>query len=188
MAINGGPKFNRRVGDTRRPEETDEEILDLIRDAKSDQEKAHLIVLYQINRNLIQNTNLTVDIVSRLQDQEKQMQAHRDLVTKGAGAWRALAFSLAGIGVMASYIWLGTAADVKNVMRENAEHAQAIGELRTNTPISREADKRLTLLEKAMAEVTGLQLDNRQRLTDLELSFRRVLEITAVNRVTRPPK
>lgn len=173
----------RRSADGLEPDNTDEEILNLIRKAKDDDQKGHLVVLYQVNRNQVKIATLLSEVVNRLEEQETETKKYRELVSRGTGAWRALALTMVAvvglfgaIGAMAGYIWFGTVDELKKVIRENAEQEVRIGRLETNTPISREADKRLTILENNSKDVIGNQIDNRQRLGELERAFTRLLE------------
>lgn len=187
-------EMHRRQADAHDPDKTDEEILALIRDAKNDEVKGHLIVLYQINRSHIKMATLLSEVVNRLETQEKETKEHRDLVTKGIGAWRAIAISMAGFvlllgiaGSLVVYIWAGAMEDQKKIAKESAEQTMRlvqknseqdtrIGVLENNPPISRESDKRLTILENNLKDSIGQVIDNRQRLGELERAFNRVLE------------
>lgn len=181
--MNAGDEFKRRASDSVDPDKTDDEILALIRNAKDDDQKGHLVVLYQVNRNQIRIASLLSEVVNRLETQEKAVEKHHEIVTKGAGAWRALAMTMVAVvglfglvGTLAGYIWFGTVDELKGVIKENAAQSERLGRLETNTPISRESDKRLTVIENNMKDVIGAQIDNRQRLGELERAFGRILE------------
>lgn len=161
-------EFRRRVGDAHDPDKTDEEILKLIRDAKSDSEKAHLIVLHQINKSVGRQVDVLDQVVERLRLQEDRMEAHRILVAKGSGAWRAAALTLGSVGVMGSIILLGYFNDLKEVIKGQAEQDLKIVRLETNTPISREADSRLKVIESHMTQNTGTIIDLAHRMDDHE--------------------
>lgn len=175
--------FRRRAEDVRDPDNTDDEILTLIRNARDDESKGHLVILYQVNRNQIKIAALLSEVVNRLEAQEKATEKHSEMVSKGVGAWRALAITMVAVvglfgavGSLAGYIWFGTVDELRSVIRENAEQQVRINKLETNTPISHEADKRLTIIENNMKDVIGAQIDNRQRLGELERAFARMLE------------
>lgn len=175
--------FRRRSDDGHDPDKTDEEILALIRNARDDDQKGHLVVLYQVNRNQIRIASLLSEVVNRLEAQEKATEEHSELVSKGAGAWRALAMTMVAVvglfgvvGTLAGYIWFGTVESLKEVVRENAEQSIRIARLETNPPMARESDKRISILENNMKDVIGSQIDNRQRLGELERMLTRLLE------------
>lgn len=178
-----GDEFRRRASDGRSPDSMDEEILELIRRAGDNDQKAHLIVLYRM-------ATLLTNVINRLELQESATETHRDLVIKASGAWRAMAIGMVAfvgligvIGTLAGYIWYGqrddiqaVRDDIKKIIHDDGERDLRLGRLETNTPISREADKRLTILENNMKDTIGNQIDNRQRLGELERAFNRVLE------------
>jgi hypothetical protein len=112
-------------------EQTDEEILKLIRSAQHDGEKATLMVLYQINRNLIQNTEMTTEALAKIRSAEKEFASHREdfdkhvqdetaLFNKGIGAWKTLSIVSAVVASVGVYILSGHLGDLKTVMAANA--------------------------------------------------------------------
>lgn len=180
-----GDDFRRRASDTGTTDE--HEILSLIRQATNDESKGHLIILYKM-------ATLLNETVSRLEILEEATTRHATMVVKAGGAWRAMAFGMGAfvllfsiIGSLAGYIWLGTTRDIRTLSddvkalthafaEKQGEQDSRLGRLETNTPISREADKRLTIIENNMKDTIGSQLDYRQRLGELERAFGRVLE------------
>ena len=167
--------FSRRAGDARGSDKTDEEILQLIRDAKADSEKAHLIVLYQINRNVTRQVEVLDHVVERLRVQEEQTTAHRMLIAKGSGAWRAAALTLGTVGILGSVILVGYFNDLKSLIISQAAQDVRLMRLETNTPISREADTRIKILEAQMTQNVGMLIDLTHRQDDHERADSRAI-------------
>lgn len=112
-------------------EPTDEEILRLIQHATDESTRATLLVLYQINKNLIHNTSVTVRIAKQQEDHEEMFKAHRKdfsnhvideaaLFNKGIGAWRALSITSLVVMSVMGYLLSEHSSDAKLVNASNA--------------------------------------------------------------------
>jgi hypothetical protein len=110
---------------------TDEEILKLIRSSDEESQKATLMVLYQINRNLIANTEMTTEALHKIREAEKEFALHRQdfdkhvqdetaLFNKGIGAWKTVSIVSGLVASIGIYILSGHLGDLKNVMEANA--------------------------------------------------------------------
>lgn len=199
--MSAGDEFHRRGGDARDDNRTDEAILQHIRDAKDDSQKNQLLLLYQINQNQLktsQELNHVADKLSdlntRVRTQEEQTAAFTKLLNKGSGAYRTLAITMTVvviligcIGSLAAYIFNDYVSDLRKVALDagaiRADMIAEIGklqgqvqELRSNTPISREADRRLLIVEKSLTDVLANQIDNRQHFAEVERALGRALE------------
>lgn len=163
----GHEEFRRRAGDHDQ-DQTDEEILALIRKARDDDQKAHLLVLYQVNRNQNKMAGLLASVVDRLDVQEVETKRHRELVTRGEGAWRGMATTVAAVGLLGGYIVVNVFSDLREVVRSNAEQELKIQRLETSTPISNEAKTRLAIVEAQIIQNTGTLVDLNHRMDDHE--------------------
>ena len=113
------------------PSHTDDDILRLIQVASADGERAMLTVLYQINKNLVQNTQLTIETVERMKKTESKFAAYRTdfdqhvtgeaaRFNKGIGAWRAVSFMSVLITATSGYILSHHLADMKTLQIASA--------------------------------------------------------------------
>jgi len=118
-------------------DQTDDEILLLIRTAADDGSRAMLMVLYQINKNLVRNTDLTSDTALRLQKHETAFSEHRqdfqshvvdEKVVMAQGfaaaktasvAWKGLSAVLSCMVVLGAYILSGHLSELRSAQQEN---------------------------------------------------------------------
>src|SRR5512135_170385 len=89
------------------PIHTDEEILKLIQKTSDENQKAILLVLYEMNQNLIKNNNDNAEILKRQEQSDKLLTAHQTIVNKGLGVWKAITFICVGFVAMGGYILHG---------------------------------------------------------------------------------
>ena len=168
------------------PEHTDEEILELIQRASDEHQKAQLLVLYQLNRNMIHNTNVTVEISQRQKVDEANLAAHRvafdehvrnfdnhvieerELFAKGMGAWKAYASVGMVVLILGGYILNSHLDRLTKESARNDDQEQRISRLERDTPISREAAQRLSVLESQSTNMMGLIIDLQHRYDDRE--------------------
>lgn len=165
-------KFARRAADA--SENTDAEILALIQKAGDGPEKAHLMVLFNLNRNVIHNTDVTVEIARRQIEDEKNLEEHRKefadhrvefkqhvedervLFAKGIGAWKAVSLVSLTLFAMSGYIFKGHLDSLTRVIAQNETQDARVAE----------QDKRLSLLEAAVTRNTAILLELERRAVE----------------------
>lgn len=111
--------------------DTDRDILRLIQSTADEHQKAILLVLYQINKSLVDNTKMAAAIIEEQANQSKVVNQHRKdfdkhivdemaLFNRGLGAWKVLSIGAGMIAALTWYILLGYIGDLKEMKATNA--------------------------------------------------------------------
>jgi hypothetical protein len=118
------------------------DINEMIAGENDPKQRAYLIILNSINNSLMDNTNSTREISTKLDAHltnfERQTQANNEILNKGKGAWRVLAWVLGGVQIIGLGIWVEAKSDIKSI------HEAIVAGQQTDTRV----EARLQALEK----------------------------------------
>lgn len=157
----------------------DDPLLELAHGEEEPTPRQLMIFILKMSRAQEATASLLAEIAKDFQQHQQDFQAHREqfnlhvdeeraLVNKAIGGWKALAAIGSVVIVMSGYILNNHLNALLREAGRNDSQEARLQRVETDAPISREADKRLTILENTMKDLLGMQIDNRQRLTDIE--------------------